>query len=155
MTVEEYFATYQDYHRNNINKVIHFIFIPVIVYAILNLLYQVQFHLGELPLNCGLLLYIIVGVFYSTLNVRLALGIGVLALPVYLLARITPWEIGLAAFVVGWAFQFLGHHLEGKKPAFLTNFLHLFIGPLWITSHLMEKLRLWAPRPMQVRIKYP
>jgi len=79
----------------------------------------------------------------------------VLALPVYLLARITPWEIGLAAFVVGWAFQFLGHHLEGKKPAFLTNFLHLFIGPLWITSHLMEKLRLWAPRPMQVRIKYP
>ncbi|HEV3205101.1 MAG TPA: Mpo1-like protein [Gemmataceae bacterium] len=147
MTVEEYFAVYGDYHQNKTNKLIHFLFIPVIVYAILNLLYQLpKIAMAGLTLDCAMLLYIVVGLFYLSLNLRLALAMGVLALPIYWLARVTPWPIGLAAFIAGWIFQFLGHHLEGKKPAFLTNFLHLFIGPLWITGHFMEKLGLWTPR---------
>jgi uncharacterized membrane protein YGL010W len=34
-------------------------------------------------------------------------------------------------------FQFVGHNYEGKAPAFLTNLLHLLVGPLWVASHLV------------------
>ena len=70
----------------------------------------------------------------------------VLTAPAYLLAVVTPWPAGVAAFVAGWILQLVGHRYEGRKPAFLTNGVHLLIGPLWIVSHLMTKLGLWTPR---------
>lgn len=149
MTVEQHFAAYQAYHQNPRNKATHYLGIPLIVYAILNLLAQVALP-GWPVFNLALLLFVVVSVFYLSLNIRLALGMGLLTLPLYLLAIWTPWWIGLAAFIVGWILQLIGHQIEGKKPAFLTNFVHLFIGPLWIASHLMEKLGLWRPRQMEV-----
>lgn len=152
MTVEQHFAAYQSYHQDQRNKLTHYLGIPLIVYGILNLLYQIPSIVlpGGLAVDFALILFVAVALFYVSLNVRLALGMGLLTLPVYLLAIYTPWWSGLTAFVVGWILQFVGHHIEGKKPAFLTNFVHLFIGPLWIASHLMEKLGLWTPRPMVV-----
>ena len=50
----------------------------------------------------------------------------------YAAGRITPWWLALALFAVGWIFQFVGHRFEGRNPAFLTNALHLLVGPLWI-----------------------
>jgi uncharacterized membrane protein YGL010W len=43
-----------------------------------------------------------------------------------------PWPVDLAAFILGWGFQFLGHKLEGTKPKFLENLIYLAIGPLFI-----------------------
>ena len=149
MTVEQHFAAYQAYHQNQRNKLTHYLGIPLIVYGILNLLFQVALP-GWPVVNLALLLFVVVSLFYLSLSVRLALGMGLLTLPVFWLATQTPWWAGLAAFVVGWILQLLGHQIEGKKPAFLTNFLHLFIGPLWIASHLMEKVGLWRPRPAEV-----
>jgi uncharacterized membrane protein YGL010W len=148
--VEPYFVAYQTYHRHRLNKLTHYVGIPLIVYAILNLLYQIPpLRVGDWPVDFALLFTLALIGFYLVLSVRLALAMAVLTAPVYVLATLTPWPVGLAAFVVGWIFQFLGHHVEGKKPAFLTNGLHLLIGPLWIVSHLLEKLHLWAPRPVQ------
>ncbi len=149
MTVEQHFAAYQAYHLNPRNKVTHYLGIPLIVYAILNLLFQVPLP-GWPYVNLALALFVVVSVFYLSLSVRLALGMGLLVMPVYFLAVWTPWWAGLTAFVVGWILQLIGHQIEGKKPAFLTNFVHLFIGPLWIASHLMEKIGLWRPRPVEV-----
>jgi uncharacterized membrane protein YGL010W len=149
MTVEQHFAAYQAYHQNPRNKTTHYLGIPLIVYAILNLLFQVPLP-GWPYFNLALVLFVVVSVFYLSLNVRLALGMGLLTLPLYVLAIWTPWWVGLAAFVVGWILQLIGHQVEGKKPAFLTNFVHLFIGPLWIASHLMEKLGLWRPRQVEI-----
>lgn len=63
---------------------------------------------------------------------RLAHSIGipliVLSLPLFFVSRI--W--GLALFIVGWAFQFLGHAVEGNQPAFFKNPLYLLVGPLWL-----------------------
>jgi uncharacterized membrane protein YGL010W len=55
----------------------------------------------------------------------------------YVLAKYVPWPYAIGAFVVGWVFQFIGHAYEGKAPAFLTNLLHLLVGPLWVASHLV------------------
>jgi uncharacterized membrane protein YGL010W len=147
MTVEQLFADYQEYHRDGRNKLTHYVGIPLIEYAVLNFFYQIPSGwIGEPSINFALLLYATVIVFYLTLSVRLAVAMALLTAPLYLLAIYTPWTVGVAAFAVGWVLQLLGHHYEGKKPAFLTNGVHLLIGPLWITSHLVEKIGLWRPR---------
>jgi len=148
MMVEQHFMAYEVYHQNGRNKLYHYLGIPLIVYAVLNFLYQIpHLNLEGFGLDFALLFYLAVLCFYLALSPRLALAMTVLTAPLYLLARFTPWTAGLAAFTIGWIFQIVGHHYEGKRPAFLTNAVHLLIGPLWIVSHLLEKLGLWKPRP--------
>jgi uncharacterized membrane protein YGL010W len=53
-----------------------------------------------------------------------------------LLAPFTPfvsglWRYVLAAFVVGWAFQFIGHAFERKPPEFFSDWRFLFVGLRW------------------------
>ncbi|HKY63324.1 MAG TPA: DUF962 domain-containing protein [bacterium] len=50
------------------------------------------------------------------------------------------WKVALILFVVGWIFQFVGHAVEGKPPAFFSNPVYLLVGPMW----LVKKIRgLW------------
>jgi uncharacterized membrane protein YGL010W len=35
-------------------------------------------------------------------------------------------------FVVGWVIQFVGHHYEGRKPAFVDDLTGLIVGPLFV-----------------------
>jgi uncharacterized membrane protein YGL010W len=46
------------------------------------------------------------------------------------------WRLGLLLFVVGWAFQFLGHFIEGKPPEFLKDWRFLFVGLRWWIAKL-------------------
>src|SRR5262245_31490096 len=41
------------------------------------------------------------------------------------------WRTALALFVVGWAFQFIGHAFEGKPPEFFHDWRFLFVGLRW------------------------
>ena len=43
---------------------------------------------------------------------------------------------GLAMFVVGWVIQFVGHHYEGRKPAFVDDVSGLIVGPLFVVAEL-------------------
>jgi len=43
-------------------------------------------------------------------------------------------------FVVAWIFQFIGHHLEGKKPSFFEDVQYLLVGPLFVLSKVFERL---------------
>jgi uncharacterized membrane protein YGL010W len=42
------------------------------------------------------------------------------------------WRWALLFFIVGWILQFVGHAIEGNRPAFFANPIHLLIGPLWL-----------------------
>ena len=46
--------------------------------------------------------------------------------------------VGLGMFGTGWAFQFVGHAFEGKKPSFTRDLRYLAIGPVWITVEWIE-----------------
>jgi len=48
--------------------------------------------------------------------------------------------VGLGLFGTGWAFQFVGHVFEGKKPSFTRDLKYLGIGPVWITVEWIEFL---------------
>ena len=41
------------------------------------------------------------------------------------------WPWGLALFLVGWLFQFVGHAFEGKPPEFFSDWRFLFVGLRW------------------------
>src|SRR6516162_1389328 len=101
--VEQYFTVYETYHRHPQNKLCHYVGIPLIVYAVLNLLYQIpHLALGEWQVDFALLVAVAVIGFYVSLSLKLALAMTLSIVPLYLLAVYTPWQAGLAAFVVGW-----------------------------------------------------
>ena len=35
--------------------------------------------------------------------------------------------------------QFIGHHIEGKKPSFFEDLQFLLIGPAWVIGFLYRK----------------
>jgi uncharacterized membrane protein YGL010W len=131
-------AEYGDYHRDRRNLVCHEIGIPLIVLAIIALLRLVALP-GHLTLATvavvALEIYYIVA-FWQVFRAAVLLAVvGLLALS--FIAMFVSWPVAIAAFVAGWIFQFVGHAYEGKSPAFLTNLLHLLVGPLWVASHLV------------------
>ena len=133
--VDRYFAEYSSYHTDRRNLVCHEIGIPLIVWAIFSLLELVK--LGPVDLA------VIIGAAIIAFYLRLDLRLGLIALfafaAVYVAGRYTPWWVAVTAFLVGWTFQFVGHGVEGKKPAFFTNLVHLLVGPLWICSLIVPR----------------
>ena len=131
------FDDYGAYHRDRRNLFCHEIGIPLIVLGIIALL-----RLVALPTPNVNLAVLAVTVYYIALGpaVRTAAIVAIAGMVLlYLLAAYVSWPVAIAAFVVGWIFQFVGHAYEGKAPAFLTNLAHLLVGPLWVASHLVPK----------------
>jgi uncharacterized membrane protein YGL010W len=50
------------------------------------------------------------------------------------------WQTSLVIFVGAWIAQFIGHHLEGKKPSFFEDIQYLWVGPLFVLSKLFRKI---------------
>jgi uncharacterized membrane protein YGL010W len=49
------------------------------------------------------------------------------------------WAISLVVFALAWIGQFIGHHIEGKKPSFLKDLAFLLIGPAWLLAKLYRR----------------
>ena len=134
------FSEYGAYHRDRRNLICHEIGIPLIVLAIIALLRLVTLSGPNVHLNLAEPAVLATSVYYLLLGreVRTAAVVAVAGLIVlYLIAAYVWWPYAIGAFAAGWAFQFVGHAYEGKAPAFLTNLLHLLVGPLWVASHLV------------------
>jgi uncharacterized membrane protein YGL010W len=50
------------------------------------------------------------------------------------------WKAGLICFVGGWMLLFLGHRIEGNKPAFFQGPVYLLVGPVWVAKELWSFL---------------
>ena len=44
--------------------------------------------------------------------------------------------IAIGLFVIGWIIQFIGHHYERAKPAFVDDLNQLLIGPLFLMAEV-------------------
>lgn len=132
---------YGAYHRDRRNLICHEIGIPLIVLGIVALLRLVS--LPGSAFSLASLAVVLMMVYYAIAfgrEARAATYVAIVGLAVlYVVAGFVTWPFAVAAFVVGWIFQFVGHAYEGKSPAFLTNLLHLLVGPLWVASHLVPK----------------
>jgi len=47
------------------------------------------------------------------------------------------WIIGLLLIPIAIALAWLGHLVEGNKPAFLTNPAHVFMAPVWMARRIL------------------
>jgi len=145
-TGRQLFDDYGAYHRDRRNLVCHEIGIPLIVLGIIALLRLVTLPVvWSQPHDLAAVAVLVTAVYYLFLGgagrgVIWAAFVAIGAMFVlYTLAAYVTWPFAIGAFVVGWIFQFVGHAYEGKSPAFLTNLLHLLVGPLWVASHLVPK----------------
>jgi len=132
-TLQEQLSKYAGYHRDRRNVWTHFIGIPLIVVALTTLLspltlmgipIEINGHPGLLQVSVATALVLMASAYYLLLDVRY----GLVMLLLLALAS------GLGLFVVGWVFQFIGHHYEGRKPAFVDDLMGLLIGPLFVVA---------------------
>jgi uncharacterized membrane protein YGL010W len=148
------FAEYAQSHQNETNKLIHWICVPLIFWAILgffSLIPAPHFYLkyfGAISI-ASLVAILLVSVFYFRLAWRIALIMFVIMLlfeHFIFFINITfgskSWIIYLAVFVLSWIGQFYGHKIEGRKPSFLKDLQFLLIGPIWLLHFILKKVHL-------------
>jgi len=145
--VDRFFEAYSADHRDAVNQLLHVWCVPAIVWSLLALVYCIP--LGEgaptgllaavlavvavafwcwlsLPLGLGAALAM-AAAFWSVAALHAALGSGGLAL------------VGAVVFVAAWVGQFIGHHIEGRRPSFFTDLVYLMIGPVWVLAKAYRK----------------
>jgi len=57
------------------------------------------------------------------------------------------WIWGTGFFLGGWLLLFLGHRIEGNKPAFFQGPIYLLVGPIWVAKEVWTFLTGTHPRP--------
>lgn len=146
-TLAQWFEEYGDSHRHPINKRLHWVCVPAIVFSVICALACLR--LGDSALNAALPAGALALLFYARLSRPLALGMtgvlglmyaGALGLQQVYGERLL-W-IATAIFGLAWIGQFIGHRYERKQPSFFKDLAFLLIGPLWLLADLYRRLRL-------------
>ncbi|SFH18701.1 Mpo1 family 2-hydroxy fatty acid dioxygenase [Pedobacter insulae] len=156
--VDILFDKYAESHQNHTNEVIHWICVPLIVFSLLGLVWQIPFpHLDFLGqyntfLNWASFVIAFSVYYYFTLSPVLAwLMAGIVGIMSYFIVKIellyglgslTSCLIYVAIFVLAWIGQFIGHKIEGRKPSFLDDVKFLLIGPIWLLHFICKKIGL-------------
>ncbi len=153
-TIDEWISEYGESHKNSINKMIHWICVPLIMLSLLALIEIIPLYTIVLftikdqgiYLNWTTLFLLFAVIFYVRLS--LSIAIGMLLVAILMLYSITwikiydpsVWKLSLTIFVLAWIGQFIGHKIEGKKPSFFEDLQFLLIGPAWLLSFIYNKL---------------
>lgn len=139
-SIDTLFVDYAEHHRTEGNKWCHRVGIPLIMLSLLGLLARVPIWPGEpVRIDAGMLLIVLAGVFYLRLDLRLGVLMVLVSVAFYLIGSWLPLWVNVALFVFGWILQFVGHAaFEKRQPAFLTNLVHLLVGPLWLLDSLVS-----------------
>jgi uncharacterized membrane protein YGL010W len=150
--VNQWLEEYGESHRNAANKTLHWICVPIIVVSLTGLLWALplpaNFGATSPLVNWGSVLLVFAVVYYAALSPALAMGMVLFVVAVVIAIRalerlpVPLWQSCLVLFVLAWIGQFIGHHIEGKRPSFLQDVQFLMIGPLWLLSFVYRKLRI-------------
>ena len=134
-TITEWFDEYSDSHQNKINKTIHWVCVPAILFSIIGIIAHFSALLTALLLVLTL-------VFYARLDLVLAIAMTVLIAIMAWLIYILPVGVGfyIGVFIIAWIGQFYGHKVEGKKPSFFKDLQFLLIGPVWCMDAYLAKV---------------
>jgi len=140
-TAEQLLTQYAAYHRDRRNISTHFVGVPIIVFSVVLGLAQITIGMVHL----GWIAILIASAYYVFLDRQLGmLMFGFLVLCgaiASLISALTGWTVGLGIavllFLAGWAIQFLGHHYEGVKPAFVDDLIGLAVGPLFVLTEAL------------------
>jgi len=135
--IDQWFDEYGESHQNPLNKLVHWICVPLITFSVLGMLWAIHPTVAVLAVATSL-------VFYLALSWRIAaamLGVAALMLLILDAMPVVFWP-SVAIFVIAWVGQFIGHHVEGKKPSFFKDMQFLLIGPIWLLGFVFRKIGL-------------
>ena len=152
-SIHDWNKEYGLYHKNKINKIIHWVCIPLIIFSLFGLLSLMNYDFitakGHYKINIlGIFIILVLG-YYLRLSKTLALGMLIISLLfagiidfISLNSSSTLLYLYLGIFILAWIGQFIGHKFEGKKPAFLKDLQFLLIGPAWLLSFIYKKFNI-------------
>ncbi|KXI30734.1 Mpo1 family 2-hydroxy fatty acid dioxygenase [Paraglaciecola hydrolytica] len=141
---------YGESHKNKTNIIIHAIAVPAIYFVTLGLLWSLPTpnFLDYFDLTWAHVLVIPVLYYYFKLSGPIGAAMTLLSIVSFFGIKlleglsIPVWQVCVALFVVMWILQFVGHHVEGKKPSFLKDIQFLLIGPAWWWGHWLKRLNI-------------
>ncbi len=146
----EWIAEYSESHRNPTNKLLHWICVPAIMWTVIAFLWSIpvpQFLQLHPWINFASIFMAIAMVFYISFGFKilmamLLMAVAMLGFTEWLAQAVTIpiWQIALVVFVLAWIGQFIGHHIEGKKPSFFKDLQFLLVGPAWEVNYFFRKI---------------
>jgi uncharacterized membrane protein YGL010W len=151
VTIDQLLDKYGESHLNPINKLIHWVCVPSIVFSLFGVLYALPFPVERgLFTNWAFVFFAVTLVYYLRLSLPIALGLaiicGAMVFGVNAVFNAVGHDaVGLAQvafgiFVAAWIGQFIGHKIEGQKPSFLEDVQFLMVGPAWLLSFIYKKV---------------
>lgn len=155
--MQDWLDAYGESHQDPRNKAFHWICVPAIFVCVVGLfsLIPVGFISAFLPhglvpyIHFGTLVVIFGLFFYARLSPSMAVGMFLVSSATIYLVKVVnhtfdgdAWLVFIITFAIAWIGQFIGHHIEGKKPSFLQDLQFLMIGPAWLLGYIYRKLGL-------------
>ncbi|PKF49798.1 DUF962 domain-containing protein [Enterovibrio nigricans] len=138
-SLEEWFEEYEESHQNPINQRIHKVAVPGIFFSVAGLLWEVpSLSFSGTAIAPYFLVLAFVLLFYLLLSFKAFVVMAAFSAFCTMVlielqsANFDILVISFALFVVLWILQFVGHHIEGKKPSFFKDIQFLLIGPAWV-----------------------
>ncbi|MDF2177687.1 DUF962 domain-containing protein [Aliiglaciecola sp. CAU 1673] len=148
--IEALLNEYGESHTNKTNILIHSVAVPAIYFVTIGLIWSIPVpdfiaYFGATWAHVLLIPVLIyyfrlsgpIGAAMTLLSILVLLGINVLVF-----FQWSVWKFCLAMFVVMWILQFIGHHIEGKKPSFFKDLQFLLVGPAWWWVHWLKRLNI-------------
>lgn len=147
---QEWIAEYSESHRNPTNKLLHWICVPTIMWTVLAFLWVIpvpevmQLH----PMiNWAVIFGAVAQLFYLSFGWKIFSGMLLVSILMLWFTHwlqsavsIPLWQIALVVFIIAWIGQFIGHHIEGKKPSFFKDLLFLLVGPAWEMNYFLRQI---------------
>ena len=134
--VDQLLAHYYLSHKNPVNERIHFVAIPLIALSLMGLLSALHPWLAYAFVAASMVYYArLSAVFFVSMTVISAAMLAA----VHAMGSHVLW-LSAVIFVVAWIFQFIGHHVEGRKPSFVEDIQYLWVGPIFVLSRLFLHL---------------
>lgn len=141
-TIESWLSEYGENHQHPTNKAAHFLSIPLIMMGMIGLIWS--FSLSTLWI-AGFA-YVL---FMFVLSKPMSIGICVLLLIEFAVVywvdmrvQIPLRIVSIVIFSVGWIIQFIGHTIEGRRPAFMSSLVFLLLGPAWTLAPIYRLLKI-------------
>ena len=146
-------SNYSFYHQNPINKGIHFFCIPMIVLTSMNFLDEVKLYkfkdnIRKYISKNNLTLRDLIKLFYYYYYISDSLNTYIIMFFYLEFLEIISekWKVydknwmknSIKMFVLSWLMQFLGHAIEGRRPALLDSISSAFLeAPLFSIRYIM------------------
>jgi uncharacterized membrane protein YGL010W len=142
-TLQNWLIEYSMSHQNPANKQLHLFCVPLISVSLIGILWSASSMAALIFLILVMAFYFslsrILFLFMSLFSAFSIVLIWALSDPLLILSPFAPIIFYIGLFIVGWAGQFYGHHLEGRKPSFFKDIQFLLIGPAWCVNALAKK----------------